>query len=654
MDTHILPDKRTNNHILFIFLVLLGIVTLILYWQVGNFPFLNWDDQLYVLENPNVQEGFNFNNLIWAFTGATWQTNYWVPLTWLSFLFDWEMHGLDPGGYHLTNVYLHIANTALLFIALYRLTKAGWQSLFVAALFAIHPLHVESVAWVTERKDTLSAFFWMLSLVAYTYYAEKPGYKRYLFVTICILAGLMSKPMLVTLPFVLLLLDYWPLQRLLKSTADHLAGANGREHFNLSIILEKIPLIILVVIFSIAAFVTQQHEGAIASTANVSIPLRISNTIVSYIAYIGKSFWPFTLSPIYPYPNHIPLWKTAAALISMVSMSVVFFFLRKKSPYLLVGWLWYIGTLLPVIGLIVIGPHGMADRYTYIPHIGLFIMISWAVPQLLGNLRHGGKIIIIAASLVLLVFSAATWRQVQFWQDTGTLFDRALQIDPNNFFAHYVLATLMKKNGNIEKAAAHIDAAIKNRPNYYPALRIKGHILEEQGQYDAAQKYYLEVLHINSLNDEAYNDLGVVSEKLGKQSVAVEYYLKAVEINPNHLKAHNNLAALLVKLQRYAEAELFYQKAIRLAPNSYEIYNDAGKMYSLQGKSDQAIKYLLKALELQPDGAPTINNLGTAYANAGQLDEAINYFEKAVKLEPDNAIFRENLSRAMLLKNSPE
>jgi len=359
--------------------LLLAAATLLVYWPVKDFDFISYDDPLYVTDNRYVQKGLSPETVKWAFTDAVKKTNYWVPLTWLSILLDHELYGMHAGGYHLTNLFLHVLNTLLVFMVLRRLTGALWPSAFAAALFGLHPLHVESVAWVTERKDVLSTFFWLLTMLSYGGYVRRPGAGRYLLTFILFVLGMMSKPMLVTLPFALLLLDYWPLGRL--------EGEAWKQRF-FHLVWEKGPFFVVVMIAAVAAFVTQQAADAVKSLAAIPLGVRLANVLVAYVGYIGKMFWPVRLSFLYPHPGVLPVWQWAGALLILAGVTYGVLRYAKERPYLVVGWLWYLGTLFPVSGLVVIGPHAMADRYAYVPLMGLYVMAAWGLAELFPKGRY--------------------------------------------------------------------------------------------------------------------------------------------------------------------------------------------------------------------------------------------------------------------------
>ena len=492
-----------KNKILIIY-TFLTVVTFLAFWQVNHCDFVSFDDDQYITENSHIQDGLTLDGITWAFTAS--HAANWHPLTWISHMLDIQLFGLHPRGHHVMNLLFHLANTALLFFVLHRMTKALWQSAFVAALFALHPLHVESVAWVAERKDVLSTFFWMLTLCAYSSYAERRSLRRYLLVLACFALGLMAKPMLVTLPFVLLLLDYWPLGRfepgepairttpgiatlpdkrkgtsgkkktVLKEAAKtkQVPDANYRRTVLLALLREKIPLFVLALFSSVVTYLVQQTWGAVQSTEHFPLSSRIGNAFVSYSAYIGRMIWPHNLAVFYPYQKLLPSWQVLGAVLCFIAVTVLAIRAAKRHRSVIVGWLWYVGTLVPVIGLVQVGEQARADRYTYIPLIGLFIMVAWGIPALLGTWRYGKKVLVPLAAAVLFCFFSLTMLQVRYWQSSFTLFGHALNVTDNNHVAYYSRGTAYAALGNYEQALKDYDRAIGIEPNYAPASASRG------------------------------------------------------------------------------------------------------------------------------------------------------------------------------------
>jgi hypothetical protein len=428
--------------------LVLALTTITVFWQVCTYDFVDYDDSVYIYENPNIQAGITLKTIKWAFTTSYYAN--WYPLTWLSHMLDWKLFGPKAGGHHLTNLIFHIANTLLLFIVLKQMTQKLWQSAFVAALFALHPLHVESVAWVVERKDVLSTFFWMLTMWAYLRYVKHPGVARYLLALLSFALGLMSKPMLVTLPFVLLLLDYWPLARIPSGQALNRFGSRRIFYY---LIREKIPFFVLSAILSVVTFIAQRGSGTVATLVQIPLKIRIYNALVSYMEYIEKMIWPSRLAMFYPHPGknililHIVI---SAVLLSAVTICVIRY--AKSHRYLVTGWFWYIGTLVPVIGIVQVGMQALADRYTYIPLTGLFIIIAWGVPDLLAKWRYKKIAITLLSLLIILAISICTHFQLRHWQNSLNLFQHAVDVIGSNDKAHIHIANFLYMQNRFDEA----------------------------------------------------------------------------------------------------------------------------------------------------------------------------------------------------------
>lgn len=551
----------------FVICLFLVITTLTVYWQVRNFSFINLEDHLNITNNPYVQGRITSEKIIWAFTEGTWVTNYWAPLTWLSFLLDYQLYGLNPGGYHVTNVLLHITNTILLFFVFRKMSGALWQSAFVAALFGLHPLHVESVAWVTERKDVLSTLFWMLTILGYARYVDRPGLKRYLLVVLLFMMGLMSKPMVVTLPFVLLLLDYWPLHRMQIWHKDVVVGNKKQKTAIVRLVWEKAPLFFMISVLSVITFITQQKEGAVASLNMIPIDVRIANVLVSYVSYIKKMIWPNHLAVLYPHPGALPLWKSVSAFLFLACVSFLAILKVKRHPWFIVGWLWYMGTLVPVIGLVVIGPHAMADRYTYIPLIGMFIIVSWVVPELVPHWRFRYKSLFILALSSLSILSVSTWSQVKIWKNSITLFEHTLDVTDKNFLVHNNIGVALAEMDRTSEAIIHYSEAVRISPEYTEAYSNLGIALNSIGRLDEAIEYYYKALQRNPDFVEAHYNLAITLAAQGQLDEAINHYVATLNLNPDHAKAHNNIGVVLIKKGKIEEAIAHFQEALRIKPD---------------------------------------------------------------------------------------
>ena len=580
----------------YLIVVLLIIISFIAFSRILGNDFINLDDTVYVTTNHYVQTGLTFEGLHWALTTA--HAGFWHPLTWLSLMLEHELYGLKAGGYHITSLILHILTTLLLFLLFYRMTGALWRSAFVAAFFAIHPLHVESVAWIAERKDTLSGFFWMLTLCLYVYYTEKPVIQRYVLMLLSFACGLMSKSMLVTLPVIMILLDFWPLGRFRQqivsvNSADvapvssdknrqKIKSKKGARKGNISVLdvpkmtktkpegiiplwqlKEKIPLFLLSIIFMVLTFYAQHQK------VYKTFPLdsRIINALVSYLIYLKKIFWPQNLAVFYPFPDHLSVFAALAALILLLTITIAVVVAIKRLPYFFVGWFWFMVTLVPVIGIIQVGKHAMADRYTYLSSIGISIMLAWGTPLIFKREDIRRKVLFPASITFLLVLAVLTWRQCGYWKNSIELFSHTLQITNDNYLAHTNLGVALAKEGKIDQAIFH----------------------------------YRSALQINPTDDNANYNLGNALQKQGKTEEAIFYYREAVKSNPNYSNAHNNLG----------------------------VYLDA------QGQHDEAIYHYRQALLVEP-GNPGIHfNLGMAFGRKGDLKVAIEHFQTAIFLKPD-------------------
>ncbi|MDF1591310.1 MAG: tetratricopeptide repeat protein [Desulfobacterales bacterium] len=612
--------------------LLLVVATLSVYWPVKDFEFVNFDDPLYVADNRYVQKGLTLETVRWSFTDATRKTNYWVPLTWLSILLDYELYGMNAGGYHLTNVFFHVLNTLLVFIVFRRLTGALWQSAFVAALFALHPLHVESVAWVTERKDVLSTFFWLLTLLSYGGYVGRPGAGRYLLALLLFILGMMSKPMLVTLPFVLLLLDYWPLGRL--GSGGVLANL-ARPATVLKLIWEKGPFFIIIAIAGVATFLTQQEAGAVKSLAAIPLEVRITNVLVAYVSYIGKMFWPARLSFLYPHPGALPAWQWSGALLILGAITYAAFRFAKERLYLAVGWLWYLGTLFPVSGLIVIGPHAMADRYTYVPLIGLYMMMAWGVAGAVARWRYKTMGLALTAAVTLAFFAGAAGKQVRYWQNSMTLMEHALDVNADNTAAHINLGIALGSKGRTADAIRHYREALRIDPNYVDAYNNLGVVLDNQGKTADAIRHYREALRIDPNYAKAHNNLGNALLREGKTEEAIMHYLKTVQIDSGYKAAYYNLGNVFFAQGNFDEAINHYLVALRIDPTYAEAHNNLGSALAKENRIDEAIVHYQKALAIAPAYIDAVKNLAMVYAALGKYDMARDFFHKWIAIRPD-------------------
>jgi protein O-mannosyl-transferase len=533
------------------------ILTLVVYFQVHNFDFVNFDDRETIIGNTHIRDGITLAGLGWAFT-SSYAAN-WFPVTWISHMIDFQLFGLDSGWFHLTNLMIHLASTALLFALLQRMTQRLWQSAFVSFVFALHPLHVESVAWVTERKDVLSAFFWILTIWLYLDYVDKPGPRRYLLTLGAFCLGLMSKQMLVTLPFALLLLDYWPLKR--PTPIARVA-------------IEKTPFVAISALVSIVTYNVQHAAGAVAPLEFIPLSMRAENAVITYVAYLAQFFWPSGLAVFYPYPQAIPMWHVAGAALILLAIST----LSLLRPYLAVGWFWYLGTLVPVIGLVQVGLQARADRYTYIPLIGISIMLAWGAAEIIERWPRTKSPLQAAAVVACLAWTFLTWTQIQYWQNSVPLFEHAIASTENNFIAHSNLGVVLAEQGKTQDALRHLFASVEENPNH----------------------------------NDARNNLGALLGELGRPDEAAEQFAQAVRISPNDAHAHNNLGNTLVARQKFAEAANEFRIAIKLLPDFALAHFGLGGALLNLGQTDEAIAQFSEALRLDPSLVPARDGLKKA------------------------------------------
>src|SRR6266403_1903805 len=589
----------------------LAIVTHAIYAQVIGHQFITLDDPTYIQENPMVNRGVTLAGLAWAFT--TFHAANWHPLTWISHMIDCQFFGTNAGRHLLVNALIHVANTLLVFLFLLRTTRARWPSALVAALFALHPLHVESVAWATERKDTLSTFFGLLSLIAYARYTEGPSISRYAWIAITLALGLLAKPMLVTWPFLMLLLDYWPLERLEDPMAKkHRRGSHREVATGIAtLVWEKLPLFALVAASALITFVAQSHGGAVRTLAHAPIGVRLPNARVSYAKYLLLTFWPNDLAVYYPFAG-IEAWQVVGAAFLLIGITVFCISQRRIRPYLVVGWLWFLGTLVPVIGIVQVGGQIMADRYFYIPSIGLFIAVVFGLADIARSLRFAPSLSAGIAGGILLILAMLTNAQIQRWRDSLTLFQHALAVTPPNLRIEHNLGVAFGASDRYDEAAAHFAKALQIDPNFYDGLVA----------------------------------MGVTRAHQGRLPEAIEYFQAAIHSQPDAPKARVQLAHALWTENRDEAALEEMDHASQLAPKDADIRADFGLALALVGRIPEAIEQLHEALRLNPNSAEAHNNLGLALLASGKARESIAEFEVALRLKPELKGAADNLERA--------
>jgi tetratricopeptide (TPR) repeat protein len=548
----------------------LAVITLAVYMQTCNHQFLSFDDEDYVTNNTHVSSGITGRNIMWAFTSV--EAANWHPITWLSHMLDVELYGMNPQGHHLTSVIIHTVSSMFLLLFLFRYTGSLWKSSFVAFLFALHPLHVESVAWVAERKEVLSAFFWFLTIFLYSEYVVKKKFILYILAFSAFILGLMSKPMIVTLPIVMLLMDFWPFDRYRHEEQEH--GPNlfiGRAS---ALIKEKIPFFVCSLLTAVVTIYAQNKGDSIRKLNDIPFGLRIENALISYGKYIVKTLWPHDLAVLYPLSSFIPLWQVIISLIALILLTLSAFWFRSRHPYLLVGWFWFIVTLLPVIGLIQVGNQSMADRYSYIPLIGLFIMASWGITDLAKNLKHRERVLTLLAGTVIITSAALTWQQLGYWRDNISLYRHTVQVTTGNYFIHNNLGLALASKGNLDEAVQEYVEALQMNPNYAYAHNNLGIAYVNKGNLDKAIQEYKDAIRINPYYVEAHNNLGIVLGNKGKLDGAIQEFQKAISTNPNCIDAHNNLGVVLANKGNLDQAVHEFKEALRINPNYMKAYNN--------------------------------------------------------------------------------
>lgn len=587
--------------------LLLGL-TLLTFWRVMDAGFFLWDDHEYVVNHPHVKQGLTFESVKWALT--TNEPGYPMSLTWLSFMLDHQLGGLNPAQYHRTNLILHALNSVWLYLLLRHLTGSSWRAALVAFIWALHPQRAESVAWIAERKDVLSAGMAMLTLYAYARYARQPSWKRYLPVMLALVAGLASKVMLVTLPFLMLVLDFWPLRRcacLKDETPEvvHPAGGGFARASVGRLVLEKVPLFAIVGLFCVLTYVGQHSRGYVASTAAMSLPARIANAVLSYGRYLEKMVRIDALGVFYPYPTRFPLPLMAAVVVLLVAVSLLAVFSARRRPWLLAGWCWYLGMLFPVIGLVQLSGQGFADRYSYLPTIGILVMLVWSIPESWVARRDGRLALGAVATALVTLLAAFTWVQVGYWRDNAALLRHTLQVTGPNFIVEYNLGNVLISTGDprdLPAAAVHFRNASEISPN-----------------------------------QEALFNLGTTLQKINDPLGAIDAYRHTLAVKPDHVDARNNLAAVLSQSGRFEEAVVEYRALLARNPDDPRAINNLGNALVRKGDFAGAIPYYERALKLQPGFVMGRVNLAAALANLGRLDDAIAQLEAARELAPNDA-----------------
>lgn len=677
--------------------IFLALATFVVYWQVLDHDFLSYDDGQYVTQNKQLKKEISSESIIWAFT--TDYASNWHPVTWLSHMLDYQNYGSDPRGHHLSNLLFHIANVILLFAVLNRMTGAIWQSAMVSVLFALHPLNVDSVAWIAERKNVLSAFFWFLTMWAYLNYIEKRNLGRYCMVVFLFALGLMSKPMLVTLPCALILLDYWPLGRLrLGQNTNPLKRRNVEipkdyERTLSQLFFEKIPLFVLSIGSCIVTFLAQKAGGALAADETYGLKIRSANAMISYLDYLKKIIWPLDLSVFYPHPGlAVSLWKGVGFGVVVFLISAYAALMMRRKAYLTVGWFWYLGTLAPVIGIIQVGAQAMADRYMYIPLIGIFIIIAWGIPDLLNFWPKRDRAMAVSAGIIISVLGVLTWKQTSYWKNDLTLFKHAIEVADNEYsrlaFSYNKVGVAYNKQGEYAKATLHFRKAIKLMPRFaFPHSNL-GFALNQQGKIEEATAHYIESVRLmpenaitqyklgNFLSGQnkfeeaiphyqkaikykndyalAHLNLGLAFSKTGKTEMAIAYTREALRINPDQAEAHNNMGLNLAELARFDEAIAHYKEGLAINPKFIQLHHNLAVALSKMKNYEGSILHLREAIRLDPNNAKPHYTLGLVFSNRGKTKEAVHHYKKAVELRPDYFQAHKNLGSALSILGNDE
>ena len=643
------PGSRRGAYVAGVCVVLFVVVAWA-FWPALRNDFLRFDDSAYVTANAQVQSGLSWESLIWALGHPV--AGNWHPLTVLSHMVDCQLYGLKAWGHHLTSVLLHAVNAVLVFLVFWKLTRAFWRCAVLAALFGLHPLRVESVAWVAERKDVLSTLFWLLTMLMYVRYVQRSKVSSlksrvfYCLTLVFFALGLMSKPMVVTLPFVLLLLDYWPLNRFELKTQD------SRLQTILPLVREKLPFFGLAAVCSVVTWLMQSRAGALAT--DLPLGLRVANALISYGRYLGKTFWPVNLAIFYPNPVWWPGWQVLASVSLLLVISAVVILAVRSRRYLSFGWLWFCGTLVPVIGLVQVGNQSMADRYTYVPLIGLFVMLVWGAYEITVHCRHQAAALSAVALMVVLACMGVTRRQISHWRDDESVWQHALAIARGNDLAHLHLGIALGDKGRLEEAVGHFEEAIRLRPQDADAYSRLAYALAKQRRLAEAVQEYEKALRLNPANAELHNDLALTLARQGRAEEAIEHYTEALRLKAGFTEAHYNLGLTLAGRGQYAKASAHFQAALRLDPKQAKASQKLAQALAAQRKLEQAITPYREAVKSNPSDPQAHRELGRVLLEAGQVEEAVAECAEAARLEPRSAEAQYQLGAALARKGETE
>lgn len=614
---------------------LLSVLTICVYSQAVECNFINYDDGVYVTLNDNVLRGLNWDSFVWAFSSIS--VANWHPLTWLTHMIDFAIFGLNPAGPHVVNVLFHIANSLLLFCAMKALTGSSWKSFFVAGIFALHPMHVESVAWISERKDVLSTFFFLGALLFYVRFTRQRNHKNYALVILMFALSLMSKPMMLTFPFLLLLIDFWPLKRI--------ELGNFSKAFA-SLLFEKAPMFLISGASCAITFYAQLKAGAVSPLEYIPFVTRVLNAFVSYLQYLAKFFYPVDLAVLYPHPGSLlPVWQGVAAGLALAVICAAAVMTARKCKYFFVGWFWFLGTLVPVIGIVQVGAQSMADRYSYVPFIGISILFIWALTDLGKKLGFKVLTLKVICGSFLIFLSVLTWIQIGFWKNTTSLFEHTVSVTKDNCLALSIYGSALAENGRLEDGLKECLKSAALCPKSADIQNRIGEILKIKGSQTEAMKYFLEAIKINPEYASAYVSLGILSARAGALQLS-ESYLNAAESLIKDNSAENTMLGMAwAEIGRVDRSIKYFQRALELLTGKAEFNNNLGRAFILLDDVHSALPYLDKALEIRPDFAEALNNYGLAMAKMGKHEEAVYYFSSALHKKPDYKHARDNLNR---------
>ena len=618
-------------------LLLLAVTTSLIYAPVIGHDFVRIDDYRYVVENERIQQGLSLDNLWWSLT--TVEAALWKPITLLSHMLDCQLFGLNPAGHLFINLLIHVCNVLLVFAVLHFMTGTLWRSAFVAALFGLHPLGVESVAWVAERKNVLSTLFWLLTICAYIWYARKPDWRRYLVVFISCVLGLMTKPMLVTLPFTLLLLDWWPLER----TGRTWAELRTRM---LNLAIEKLPLLLPVAAVSAITALSVDSVQGLPSLAKIPLVTRLCQGLENYLTYLGMMVWPSNLAVMYPHPgDHVNPGVVMVAMLSLSGMSLWVWARRFKSPYLLTGWFWYLGTLVPVIGVVTSGVQSVADRYTYIPLLGMFLILAWGSEELTRDRRFLRKAVTVCAVSAVVVLALLARRQLDHWQNSYTLFAHTLSVTTDNYFIHNGMGLELMEDGRIEESLVHFQESIRIDPSFSYAQLNYGTALYRLGRFRESFEPFEEAMNNRALSGSARANLALALTALSDFDKAIRILTEGLKLSPRDADIHATLGTVLAKIGRFEEAAHYLRQALQINPGHQRARRNLGVVLARIGKIQEGIDWYREVLRSFPNDATVHNNLGLLLVNKQSLDEAIHHFSQALSINPNLEAARRNLEK---------